>query len=102
MTDQTVTFTPKSELRKGFHCLAKGIALVACSLLKIYNNSVHRYPYAHIVLILLSAVIVSFVNIANARSERDVLNKKNYQLQQQLDSVMNENEARGGATAYAH
>lgn len=96
MTEKTITFTPASDLKRGIFLFFRGIALVFKSLARLYNNSVHKYPWVHIVIIALALFAVSFVRIAEARSERDALNKKNYQLQQRLDSVTNELEARGG------
>lgn len=91
---ETITFTPGAELRKGFHCLSKGFLLIVVALAKFVNKAVREYPYFVIGLILIASVVSSVVMIGKARAERDSINKTNYKLQQQLDSLQNINEGR--------
>ncbi len=50
------------------------------------NRAVHRLPWFFIILTVVAATIVSYINIAQARAERDSYNQKNAHLMQQLDS----------------
>lgn len=94
MTEQTITFTPEAGLRKGFIILLHGISLIAASSAKIFDKSVHRFPYAYIIATLLASLLASFVCIAGARQERDAAAKRAYTFEQRLDSITMINEAR--------
>lgn len=94
MTEKTITFTPKAELKKGFTCLFKGFVLIIKAIGKLINHAVCKYPWLFIVLILLVAILVSFVFIGKARSERDAVNKQNYELQQKIDTLQMIKEAK--------
>ncbi len=87
MKQQTITFTPESDLRKGLYTLAQGLKLVIVSLARIFNKSVYKYPYAYIVATLIASLTLSFIFIANARQERDAVNKKNYELQKKVEQL---------------
>lgn len=87
MTENTIFFTPKAEFRKGIHCLLKGVMLVARSLFRGYDNSLHKHPYIHIVVILLCVLAEAFFSTMHSRSELSALTEENYQIQQQLDSI---------------
>lgn len=87
MTEQTITFTPSADLRKGFHCLAEGVVLILKSIGKLINHAVYKYPWAFIVGLFLGYLVVSFLVVGKARSERDAVNKKNYELQQKLERL---------------
>lgn len=97
MTTDTITFTDKSDLRKGLYLLWQGIVTMYKATIHILNKSAHRWPYAWIFIAILIAAIISIVNIGKARAERDALNKENYELRQKLASVMNELEISGRA-----
>lgn len=94
MTEQTITFTPAAELRKGFRCLAKGMLLIVRSIAKLINSSVYKCPWAYIVAILILSLAASFFSIAKARSERDATNKRNYQLQQKIEQLQMAKDAK--------
>ncbi len=100
MTERTITFTPEAELRKGLYSLAHGFRLTATGTVKIYDKSVRKYPYAHIVAILIVSLIISFLSVAGARQERDAATKRNYELTKRIETLENAIEARK-ETAYA-
>ena len=54
-------------------------------LYKSFDDVVKEYPYAIIFIVLLGSTIVSFVNIANARAERDSYNKELLEIQDSLE-----------------
>ena len=95
MKAETITFRPSSELRQGLCLLGQGFAKTSKAIGTLLNKSAHRFPYAWIFVTVLAAVIVSVVNIGQARAERDRLNKENYELREKLQSVTNEFEMSG-------
>lgn len=101
MTEQTITFTPAAELRKGVRCLVRGFVLIFLSIGKLLNHAVRKYPWFFIVSVILAASVLSVVFIGKARAERDARNKKNYELQQKLENVKMANEAKE-EQAYAY
>ena len=94
MTEQTITFTPQAELRKGLRCLARGTVLTIRSLLRMADSWAHRYPWAFILAAVGVSVVTSLVCIGRARAERDALNKRAYLLQQKVDNYEMADEAR--------
>lgn len=86
--------TPAERLKEGAHYFIKGIANIGYALCSMINFSVKRYPYFYVLGILIVSVITSIVLIGEARSERDSLNKRNYELQKKLDAAQMVNEAR--------
>ncbi len=94
MTTETITFTPKQELKKGMFLLVRAVATIFKGAAHLIDLSVHRYPYLWVLLILFTTFITSFVCIGRARAERDSLNKQNYELQQKVESLTNILEAR--------
>ncbi len=94
MTTETITFTPKAELKKGVFLLGKAFVTIFRGLAHLVDQSVHKYPYPWLFLIILSTCITSFVCIGNARAERDSLNKRNYELQQKVEALNNIIEAK--------
>lgn len=94
MTEQTITFTPKAEFKKGFSCLLKGFVLIFRSIGRQTDHAVRRYPWAFLVATVLISVILCFFFIGKARSERDATSKRNYELQQKIDTLQMVNEAK--------
>ena len=94
MTEQTITSTPSADLRRGFKCLAKGIVLIFVSIGKVINHAVYKYPWAFIVGLFFGYLVVSFLVVGKARSERDAVNKKNYELQQKIEQLQMAKDAK--------
>ena len=86
--------TPVERLKEGNRYFIKGVANIGYALCSMVNSSVKRYPYFYVLGILVISIITSVVLIGQARSERDALNKKNYELQQKLDTAQMINEAK--------
>ncbi len=87
MTEKTITFTPEAQLRKGVWLLGTGLRLTARALARMFDNSIHRYPYAYLLLILLTATVTAFYNIGQARAERDKAAKDYYELQRRTGQL---------------
>ena len=87
MTEKTITFTPKAQLRKGAWLLGTGLRLTSRALAKMFDNSIHRYPYAYLLLILLTATVTAYYNIGQARAERDRIGKEYYELQRRIGQI---------------
>lgn len=66
MNENTIIFTPWAQFRHGWLCIAKGVACVAVAIWRA------------------TATAVAVTSIAQARAERDALNKRNYQLEQRI------------------
>ena len=79
----------KDELRKGIRCLLRGICLIGYAVGGSLNKAAHAYPYALLVIFAIPCVILSMVNVGEARAERDSLNKENYELSVRIDSLQN-------------
>lgn len=85
--EKTITITPWAELRKGVVLLGVAIVTIVRGIVRLFDHSVHRYPYPWLLLILFSSCLTSFVCIGQARAERDILNKKYYLLQQKAEPL---------------
>jgi len=94
--------TPWQQIKSGCVMIVKGIARIIWGLLRLVDVFVRRYPYAVVIVCILITVITAAVCIGKARSERDALNKKNYQLQQKLDTVLMIDEAKHESKFYYH
>lgn len=88
------TIEPKDRLKQGFRYLAKGIVNIFYALGVMIDASIRRWPYVYIICAVVIALLIRLVFIGSARAERDSLNKKNYELQQKLDTIQMINEAR--------
>lgn len=97
MNKETITFTNKAEMRKGFALIWQGVKTAVAAIGRIIDAVVHHYPYPFIFATILVAAVLSIYNIGLARAERDKLNRENYELQQKLTSITNEMEAGGEA-----
>lgn len=94
MKQETITFTDTAKMRKGFCLIGQGIKTAASAIGGITDAFIHRYPYPFIIATIIAATLIAVVNIGKARAERDRLNRQCYELQQKLDSVYNEMEAK--------
>lgn len=90
--------TARTEIKDALTMIWDGIRCLCNIIIKCYDASIHRYPYAHIFMITSTILIYSVSIVYKARAERDIAVKKSYQYKIRLDSIMNENEAREGKT----
>lgn len=89
MTEQTITFTPQADLRKGLYTVGRGLAIIVKAVAGIFNASVHRHPYPYLLVVVILSAVFSAVCIISARAERDAALKKQYHLQQQVEQLSN-------------
>lgn len=98
--NKTNIITPAQRFKSGFHSFIKGIATMGYAIVLMTDRSIRRFPYVYIVCILALAITTSIICIGKARAERDSLNKRNYELQQKLDTAQMLNEAKEEAHEY--
>lgn len=98
MTTDTITFTPRAELKKGVFLLGHALLTISKAVAHLIDQSVRKYPYVWLLLVITSATLTSLACIGQARAERDSLNKKNYELQQKVEALNNMIEARDAVT----
>ena len=65
--------------------LRLGLVIVR-NMCRSINGFVHRFPWVCIIVTIVIAIVVSFVQIGKARAERDKINKSMIQVQMKLDS----------------
>ena len=51
------------------------------------NKDAHKYPWAFIISIIITATIISILGIGKARQERDYSSKQLVELQMKLDTL---------------
>lgn len=91
---QQENLTPWRQIKSGCVMIVKGIVRIIKGLLRLIDMVVRRFPYAVVSVCVLAAVVAAAVCIGKARSERDAVNRKNYQLQQRLEQLEITVEAR--------
>lgn len=87
MMAETVKISPTAEIRRGIVLFGVAIVTLARGAVRLFDYSVHRYPYPWLLLVIFSTCLTSFICIGQARAERDILNKKYYQLQQKVEPL---------------
>ena len=53
----------------------------------MFDNSIHSYPYAYVIIILFTAFVTAYYNIGQARAERDRIGKEYYELQRRIGQI---------------
>jgi len=71
---------------EAFKYILKFNIIIAVNAWRGINKFVHRFPWLCIMLTIAISFLVCFVQISNARAERDSYNKKNIQLSQKVAS----------------
>lgn len=94
MSKITFKTTAKTEFRDALVMIKDGVSLFTKVLLRVFNASVYKCPYAYIVGIILAGGTASAMTIMQARAERDAAAKRAYAFEQRLDSITMINEAR--------
>lgn len=85
--DYKITSTDNITTVEALGYIARLQWIVVKNTARAIDTAAHKFPWAFIVVIVLASFVVSFVCIADARSERDSYNRENVQLQQSLDSI---------------
>lgn len=86
MTQKTdISFIPNLTNMECFKLIGKALWTITKNTGRTINKAVYRYPWFFIVVILLVAFIVSYINIVEARVERDKHNKEYTEVETQLE-----------------
>lgn len=83
-----INFVNNMTSKEAFNLLLKCLWVIIKNTGKSINGIVYKYPWVIISLVVIASFIVSFVNIANARAERDNYNKEYTQTKMKLDSYI--------------
>lgn len=80
-----ISFIPNLTNMECFKLIGKALWTITKNTGRAINKAVYRYPWFFILVILLVAFIISYINIAEARTERDKYNKEHTMTETQLE-----------------
>lgn len=80
-----ISFIPNLTTKECFKLIGKALWTITKNTGRTINKAVYRYPWIFIVAIMLIAFVVSYINIAEARTERDKYNKEYTMTETQLE-----------------
>lgn len=80
-----ISFIPNLTTMECFKLIGKALWTITKNTARAINKAVYRYPWYFIVAILLGAFVISYINIAEARTERDKYNKEYTMAETQLE-----------------
>lgn len=80
-----ISFIPNLTTMECFKLIGKALWTITKNTGRTINKAVYRYPWFFIVAILIVAFIVSYINITEARVERDKYNKEYTEVETQLE-----------------
>ena len=80
-----IGFIPNLTNMECFKLIGKALWTITKNTGRTINKAVYRYPWFFIVAILIVAFIVSYINITEARVERDKYNKEYTEVETQLE-----------------
>ena len=80
-----ISFIPNLTTKECFKLIGKALWTITKNTGRTINKAVYRYPWIFIVAILIVAFIVSYINITEARAERDKYNKEYTMTEMQLE-----------------
>lgn len=69
-----------------FKYILKYHVIICVNIWRGINKFVHRFPWCCIIIVIMVAYLVCFVQIGKARAERDSYNKKNVKLTEKVAS----------------
>ena len=92
----------KTEIIDSLVMMKDGFRLLLKVMVKLFNKSAHRYPYAYFALLIVGISIPCVATIMSARAERDHAVKKAYLFEQKLDSINMLNEAKAEVSYVYH
>lgn len=80
-----INFIPNLTTMECFKLIGKALRTITKNTARVINKAVYRYPWYFIVAILLGAFVISYINITEARAERDKYNKEYTMTETQLE-----------------
>ena len=80
-----ISFIPNLTTMECFKLIGKALWAITKNTGRAINKAVYRYPWLFILAILIVAFVVSYINIAEARGERDKYNKEHTEVETQLE-----------------
>lgn len=80
-----ISFIPNLTTLECFKLIGKALWTIIKNTGRAINKAVYRYPWLFIIAIMLGAIIISYINIAEARNERDKYNKEYTMTETQLE-----------------
>lgn len=80
-----ISFIPNLTTMECFKLIGKALWTIIKNTGRAINKAVYRYPWFFIIAIMLGAFIISYINIAEARTERDKYNKEYTMAETQLE-----------------
>lgn len=80
-----ISFIPNLTTLECFKLIGKALWTIIENTGRAINKAVYRYPWFFIIAIMLGAFIISYINIAEARNERDKYNKEYTMTETQLE-----------------
>lgn len=80
-----ISFVENATMREAFILSFRYAGVFFCHLWRAFDKIVHRYPWHFIGAIMLGAFIISYINITEARAERDKYNKEYTAAETQLE-----------------
>lgn len=80
-----ISFIPNLTTMECFKLIGKALWTITKNTGRTINKAVYRYPWYFIVAILLGSFAISYINIAEARTERDKYNKEYTAAETQLE-----------------
>lgn len=80
-----ISFIPNLTTMECFKLIGKALWTIIKNTGRAINKAVYRYPWFFIIAVMLGAFIISYINIAEARNERDKYNKEYTMTETQLE-----------------
>lgn len=80
-----ISFIPNLTTMECFKLIGKALWTITKNTARAINKAVYRYPWYFIGAIMLGAFIISYINITEARAERDKYNKEYTAAETQLE-----------------
>lgn len=80
-----ISFIPNLTTMECFKLIGEALWVITKNTGRAINKAVYRYPWFFIIAVMFGAFIVSYINIAEARQERDKYNKEYTMTETQLE-----------------
>lgn len=80
-----ISFIPNLTTMECFKLIGKALWTIIKNTGRAINKAVYRYPWLFILAILIVAFVISYINIVEARGERDKYIKEYTEVETQLE-----------------